>query len=226
MKKPNKGVPVIEVDEIESESERIERETALGIDPNRPGPPLFSRFRPQQKICLVMTRQKEQTPEGGDLEESSESAPLKREYPMKAATFNALKKRAVLSENELRDLARASTLPGKLREMLVSFVVVAGLEDSYTELSDEDFWRSKFRRPGPWPSFRGKEYWPSTNAVSIQEGISKATARRGIRDLVELGVLIPKYPANSYVPGFGLRYTATYVLNLKALSHRKFPPGW
>ena len=58
MKKKKQEIPVIEVDEIEADSERIERETARGIDPTRPGPKLFSRFGPQQKIRLVMRREK------------------------------------------------------------------------------------------------------------------------------------------------------------------------
>jgi hypothetical protein len=48
-KKKKRRLPVVEVDEIESDSERIERETACGLDPRRPGSGLFSRFGPQQK---------------------------------------------------------------------------------------------------------------------------------------------------------------------------------
>lgn len=210
VKKRTKTLPVIEVDEIEAESERIERETACGIDPARPGPRLFSRFGPQEKIRLVMRRQKDRSPKA------------QRGTAAVRATFNALKKRTVLSEDELQELTFASTLPAKLRETLVSFVIVAGKEHSGPmEEGEEAFWISKFRHPGPWPSFFGRDYWPSTNAVSIQAGISKATARRGLRELILLGVLVPKYPANSYVLGFGLRHTATYVLNLGALSHKE-----
>jgi hypothetical protein len=57
VKKKAKKVPVIEVDEIEAESGRIDRETANGIDPKHPGPRLFCSFFPAQEIRLVMRRQ-------------------------------------------------------------------------------------------------------------------------------------------------------------------------
>jgi len=57
MKKKREKPPVTEVDEIESNSERIEREPACGIHPERPGPRPLARFFPQQKVRLVMRRQ-------------------------------------------------------------------------------------------------------------------------------------------------------------------------
>jgi hypothetical protein len=155
----------------------------------------------------------------------SASAVRKRcsvELSMEKSIFNEWKKQQPtdLSRNQLEDLIWSSTLNVSERNTLAAFVTVAAKEASGpTEQDHEEFWLSIFGSR-PWVSFFGLDYWPSTKAVSIEAGISHRTAVRRIHALVDHGVLIPKHPANSYVPGFGFRNRATYIVNLRALSAR------
>ena len=123
---------------------------------------------------------------------------------MEKATFNKLKKRRGLSEDERRQLIDASNLTLNARNVLASFVTVAGKEGLE-----------------PWFSRFGMDYWPSIDAVSFEARVCQRTARTHLHELVALGILVPKYRANSNVPGFGNRRPVTYSLNLRALRPRE-----
>jgi len=50
------------------------------------------------------------------------------------------------------------------------------------------------------------------------------SAQRHIHKLVDLGILIPEHPVNSFVLAYGFRFTATYVPNPRALPARNVIP--
>lgn len=70
-------------------------------------------------------------------------------------------------------------------------------------------------------SQQGPDFWASTFAISVEAGgkegrHSYRTVQRHIDQLERLRVLKKKHEANSYVDGFGMRRTATYVLHPEA----------
>jgi biotin operon repressor len=79
-----------------------------------------------------------------------------------------------------------------------------------------------------------EELWPSTSAIANETGMSPRTVQRCIDELVRLGILVQKYPANTINPEFGeacehdgselpIRRPVTYVIS--SLEFREFVTG-
>ena len=62
-------------------------------------------------------------------------------------------------------------------------------------------------------SKQGPSLWASTFAVSIESGRSYRTVQRHVDELERKEVLKKTNEANTYVPGYGMRRTATYALH-------------
>jgi len=83
-------------------------------------------------------------------------------------------------------------------------------------------------------SQQGPDFWASTFAISVEAGGTDArhgyrTVQRHIDALERARVLKIKHQANSFVPGFGMRRTATYALHEEAhkrLAPRESYPQW
>lgn len=80
-------------------------------------------------------------------------------------------------------------------------------------------------------SGQGPDLWASTFSISIEAGgkecrHSYKTVQRHIDRLERLQILKIKHEANRYVPGFGMRRSATYVLQEDALRQRQSYRQW
>lgn len=140
---------------------------------------------------------------------------------MEATTFNHQKRRRLLPKEELIELIDACDLPRNERRTLAAIVDAADCQRSLPHHPRfEGYWRSLLGEP-PWPSWYEKYYWPSLDMIATCAGITTSTARRHIRLLQDQGILILLHGTNQWVPGFGFRGPATYVLNFRALNRRK-----
>ena len=143
-------------------------------------------------------------------------------------TFNDLRRRTHLSEDQRLQLIQASNLSPSLRNTLASFVNVAGKQlSSPTDQGDEDEW-IRVLGPSPWPSWWGFDYWPSVEAVSIEAGISCRTVFHHINKLLDMGILVHIHDGNSWasLPVTSFRHSATYRFNPRVLSPRTMILEW
>jgi hypothetical protein len=136
---------------------------------------------------------------------------------MDAATFDSRKQRRLIPQEELIELIDASDLPANERRTLLAFVEAADQQQSMPNHPRfEPYWRQAMGEP-PWPSRYEDYYWPSLDAIAFQAGITTSTARRHIGLLQGHGVLVLLHETNHWVPEFGFRGPATYVVNLRML---------
>lgn len=140
---------------------------------------------------------------------------------MEATTFDRQKKRHLLLRDEVIDLIDASDLPTNERRTLGAIVEAADHQHSTPNHGRyEPYWRWALGEP-PSPSCFQNYYWPSLDAIAFHAGITTSTARRYIRLLRDKGVLVLLHQTNTWVPGFGFRGPATYVLNVRMLRPTK-----
>jgi hypothetical protein len=139
-------------------------------------------------------------------------------------TFNRTKKYIRLTKEERIEIVEHSNLPLNERQTLVAFIEAAGHRSSApTHPRFEPFWQWALGDP-PWPSCYQSYYWPPLDAIAFHAAITPSTARRHIRLLLHRGVLVLLHETHQWVPGFGFRGPATYILNLRMLSPRKVIP--
>ena len=140
---------------------------------------------------------------------------------MDATTFCFQKQRLLLSTEERVELIDASELRTNERRTLVALVEAADHQHSIpNHVRYEPYWRWALGEP-PWPSWFQSYYWPSLDAIAFHAGITTSTARRHIRLLQDQGILVLLHGTNQWVPGFGFRGPATYILNLRMLKPGK-----
>ena len=139
---------------------------------------------------------------------------------METVTFYRQKERRVLPWEERIELIDASDLPTNERRTLIAMIEAADHQQSGPHHPRyEPEWRRVLGDP-PWPSWFENYYWPSLDAVAFHAAITTSTARRHIHLLQRRGVLFLLHETNQWVPGFGFRSPATYVLNLGMLRPR------